>query len=167
MSKDKTQILSTKEVNQKITRIAHEIHERHYKSSSLVIVGIKEGGSKLASRLVLILKEISDLDITFIELQLDKNNPSLLPTFESGISITQNQRIIVVDDVINSGRTLIYAVKHILDSQPKSVGTVALIDRIHRRFPLGADYVGMRLSTTIKERVEVDLDRDKEGVYLA
>ena len=158
--------MSAKEVNQKITRIAHEIHERHYKSLSLVVVGIKEGGSKLASRLVDILKEVSDLEITFVELQLDKKKPSQPPTIESEIAIAQNQRVIVVDDVINSGRTLIYAVKHVLDSQPESVGTVALIDRIHRQFPLGADYVGMRLSTTLKEHVEVELEPKKEGVYL-
>ena len=159
--------MSAKEVNQKITRIAHEIHERHYKSSSLVIIGIKEGGSKLAGRLVTILQEISELEITFVELQLDKKKPSQPPSIESEISIAKNQRVIVVDDVINSGRTLIYAVKHVLDSQPKSVGTVALIDRIHRRFPLGADYVGVRLSTTLKEHVEVVLEPKKEGVYLA
>ena len=166
MSQDRTEILNARQVNQKITRIAHEIYERHYKSKSLVIVGIKNNGALMAARISQILKDISDLDIITIELSIDKKKVVEQISLSNDDVSLKNKSVIVVDDVINSGRTLIYAVKHLLDTEPKSLGTVALIDRIHRRFPLGADYVGMTLSTTLKEHVEVDLAKGKEGVYL-
>ncbi|MGB0422800.1 MAG: phosphoribosyltransferase family protein [Flavobacteriales bacterium] len=166
MSQDRTEILNALQVNQKITRIAHEICERHYKSKSLIIVGIKNNGALMAARISTILKEISDLDITTVELSINKRNVVEPITLSQADVSVKNKSVIVVDDVINSGRTLIYAVKHLLDSEPKSLGTVALIDRIHRRFPLGADYVGMTLSTTLKEHVDVELAAGKEGVYL-
>jgi len=166
MSQDRTEILNARQVNQKITRIAHEIYERHYKSKSLVIVGIKNNGALMAARISQILKDISDLDIITIELSIDKKKVVEQISLSNDDVSLKNKSVIVVDDVINSGRTLIYAVKHLLDTEPRSLGTVALIDRIHRRFPLGADYVGMTLSTTLKEHVEVDLAKGKEGVYL-
>lgn len=166
MSQDRTEILNARQVNQKITRIAHEIYERHYKSKSLVIVGIKNNGALMAARISKILKDISDLDIITLELSIDKKKVVEQISLSNDDVSLKNKSVIVVDDVINSGRTLIYAVKHLLDTEPKSLGTVALIDRIHRRFPLGADYVGMTLSTTLKEHVEVDLAKGKEGVYL-
>ena len=163
---ERTEILNAEKVNQKITRIAHQIHERHYKSKSLVLVGISGNGEALAERLAKLLSSISSLEISFIKLEINKEHPQKEVTFSEDASQLKNIAVIVVDDVINSGRTLIYAVKYVLDSNPRSVGTVALIDRIHRRFPLGADYVGMRLSTTLKEHVTVVLTPNKEQVYL-
>lgn len=166
MSEDRTRILGTKEIDQKITRMAHEIYERHYKSGALIIVGIKGEGAVLAQRLSKILKNISPLEITDMELSLDKKKPLNTAVLSGELSALKSKRIILVDDVLNSGRTLIYAVSYLLESGPKSLGTAVLVDRIHRTFPIRADYVGMTLSTNLKEHISVEFWGKSAAAYL-
>ena len=168
MVSEKTLILSTERLHQKLNRIAHEVHENHFDNKELIIVGIADRGYVLAKLLTKILKKISDLDILLYELKVDKkgmlkeiNNQELEKAQLSG------KVVLIVDDVLNSGKTLAYAVKHILDYPVKRLCTVVMVNRRHRLYPIRADYVGLTLATTIKEHITVDLEKGKEVVYLS
>ena len=168
MVSEKTLILSTERLHQKLNRIAHEVHENHFDNKELIIVGIADRGYVLATLLTTILKKISDLDILLYELKVDKkgmlkeiNNQELEKAQLSG------KVVLIVDDVLNSGKTLAYAVKHILDYPVKRLCTVVMVNRRHRLYPIRADYVGLTLATTIKEHITVDLEKGKEVVYLS
>ena len=168
MVSEKTLILSTERLHQKLNRIAHEVHENHFDTRELIIVGIADRGYVLAKLLTSILKKISDLDILLYELKVDKkgmlkeiNNQELEKAQLSG------KVVLIVDDVLNSGKTLAYAVKHILDYPVKRLCTVVMVNRRHRLYPIRADYVGLTLATTIKEHITVDLEKGKEVVYLS
>ncbi len=166
MSEEKVLILNQKQIKQKVQRIAHEIYENHYKEKELVIVGIKDCGLIMAKRLKKILEEISDIDITLYSISLHKDKPTTEPMkFSGNTSDLTNKAVLVVDDVLNSGRTLIHVVKFLLDYPLKSMKTVVLVDRYHRKFPVRADIVGLTLSTNLKEHVSVDFSKP-EGVYL-
>jgi pyrimidine operon attenuation protein/uracil phosphoribosyltransferase len=150
MTDDKLLVLTEKQIKQKIQRIAHEIYENHYQEKELVIVGIKDRGLIMAERLKELIDSISEIKTTLYSIDL------------AGL---KNKAVIVVDDVLNSGRTLIHVVKFLLDYPLKSMKTVVLVDRFHRRFPVRADIVGLTLSTNMKEHVSVDFSKP-EAVYL-
>ncbi|MFT4753468.1 MAG: pyrimidine operon attenuation protein/uracil phosphoribosyltransferase [Salibacteraceae bacterium] len=165
-SETRTVILDHKQVSQKITRIAHEIIENNFVEKSLVIMGIKSEGFVLAERLVKILTQISDMDIVLHEVSIDKKKPlssGLVSSIEE--NELNNKAVILVDDVLNSGKTLVYATKFLLDHKIKRLQTVCLVDRKHRKFPIRADFVGLTLSTTLQEHITVEFGK-YDCVYL-
>lgn len=167
MTEDKVLILNEKQIQQKIQRIAHEIHENHYKESELVLIGIKDSGLVIAKRLKKLIEKTSEINISLESIELNKKKPLSEPILYSGdISALEKKAVVLIDDVLNSGRTLMYVVKHLLDHPVKSIKTVILVDRYHRAFPVRADIVGLTLSTNIKEHVYVDFSKP-EAVYLA
>jgi pyrimidine operon attenuation protein / uracil phosphoribosyltransferase len=166
MTKDKTLILTSRQISQKIERIAHHIYEIHYKEKEIVIVGIKDRGYIVAARIAKVLKEISSLNIELHSITLNKDNPLDSLEYDGELGLLKGKVVILVDDVLNSGRTLIFAVREILTANPKILATATLIDRIHRKFPIRADYVGLTLSTNLKEHITVEMGGKKEAVYL-
>ncbi len=167
MTDQKTLILSTERLLQKLNRIAHEIHENHYDDSELVVVGIADRGFVFAKLLVSVLKNISNLEIEIHELKIDKKGTlKEINKQELEKAKLDNKVVIIVDDVLNSGKTLAYAVKHILEYPVKKLCTAVMVNRRHRLYPVRADYVGLTLATTIKEHIHVDLTKGKEAVYL-
>lgn len=164
--KDRTVILDHKQVGQKITRIAHQILENNFQEKTIIIMGIHEEGYVLAKRLFDILKTIHQNEIQVYGIHMDKKSPlkSGLNTEIEGLQL-KNKTVILVDDVLNSGKTLVYAAKFLLDFNVKGLQTVCLVDRKHRRFPIRADYVGLTLSTTLQEHITVELGK-KDIVYL-
>jgi pyrimidine operon attenuation protein / uracil phosphoribosyltransferase len=162
-----TLVLNTTQIEQKITRIAHEIIENTFNEKHLYIAGISGNGTVIAKKLVQLINKFSDQQTTLFSITLEKDAP-----LRSNIQLScnssdlDNATVILVDDVINSGRTMQYALLKILESPVKTVKTVALVDRMHRRYPIHADYVGLTLSTTLKERVEVDF-KGEPVAYLA
>jgi pyrimidine operon attenuation protein/uracil phosphoribosyltransferase len=167
MNNEKSLILNSKQVAQKLMRIAHEIHENLYKEKEIVMIGIVGKGSEVAERLAGYLKEVSDVPVVIEHLRLNKEKPlSVLPHFSGDIKSLRNKSIIVVDDVLNSGRTLIYASRFLLDAEPKALHIATLVDRFHRKFPIRADFVGLTLSTNLKEHVTVEMNEGQEAVYL-
>ena len=134
----------------------------------MLLVGIEGNGFKVANHLCEKLKKISPLKITLGKITLDKDKPwegEPKTDFEEKAFV--NKTIILVDDVLNSGKTLMYAVKLFLDKPVKKINTVILVDRSHTRFPVKADFVGLRLSTTLQEHIEADFSKKgKEAVYL-
>lgn len=162
-----TLILNSDQIEQKIVRMSHEIHERNYLEKELFIVGITGGGNQLAQQLAQKLNTFGTLHIELREITLDKSKPADHPVVFSGnLEELRTKVVVLVDDVLNSGRTLVYASRFLLDAAPSSLSVATLIDRFHRRFPVHADFVGLTLSTNMKEHVRVELKSGKEAVYL-
>lgn len=167
MAQDKVLVLDHKQIERKIIRIAHEIYERNYKEKELVVVGIKDRGAEIAERITKRLKEISPLEIHSLELSLNKKKPLAEDIILEGDSrLVKSKVVILVDDVLNSGRTLIHAAQFLLLQNPKALHAATLVDRYHRKFPIHADYVGLTLSTNLKEHVSVTEEKGKLAAYL-
>lgn len=167
MSKEPTLILNARQINRKLIRMAHEIHENHYKEKELVLVGIEGRGIQLASRLCKHLSEISELSLQLEEIRLNKDKPLSEPLQYSGdLKLLKGKSVILVDDVLNSGKTLMYASRYLLDVDLKSLTIATLVDRFHRKFPIRPDIVGLTLSTNLREHVSVNLNKGKEAVFL-
>jgi pyrimidine operon attenuation protein/uracil phosphoribosyltransferase len=164
----KLKILDKTQIDQKLNRLAYEIYENNFSEKELLIVGIDGNGYKVANHICEKLKKISPIKITLGNIKLNKDKPwedEPVINFEEKSFI--NKSIIVVDDVLNSGKTLMYAVKLFLNKPVKKINTVILVDRSHTRFPVKADFVGLRLSTTLQEHIEADFSKKgKESVYL-
>ena len=164
--KDRTVILTDKQIGQKITRIAHQILENNFQEKSVIIMGIHGEGYVLAKRIVTILESIAEFDMELFDVNMDKKNP-LTSGFNTDVDSKKlkNKVVILIDDVLNSGKTLVYATKFLLDFNVKSLQTVCLVDRKHRKFPIRADYVGLTLSTTLQEHITVEFGK-RDIVYL-
>lgn len=164
----KLKILDKTQIDQKLNRLAYEIYENNFTEKELLIIGIDGNGYKVANHIGEKLKKISPIKITLGNIKLNKDKPwedEPVINFEEKSFV--NKSIIVVDDVLNSGKTLMYAVKLFLNKPVKKINTVILVDRSHTRFPVKADFVGLRLSTTLQEHIEADFSKKgKESVYL-
>lgn len=165
---NKVKILDKTQIRQKLNRLAYEVYENNFNEKSLLIVGIEGNGYKVAANLAEKLKEISKIKIQLGKIKIDKNKPwDGIPEIDFEEKDFVNKTAILVDDVLNSGKTLIYAVKLFLDKPVKKLSTVILVDRSHTRFPVKADYVGLTLSTTLQEHIEADFSKKgNEAVYL-
>lgn len=163
----KTLLLDKKAIQHRIDCIAYQLYEDNYKESELYIVGIHDRGYTLAKKLEKALNKLSPIKTTLFELKIDKDNPLSREIEISGdIKILKGKVVVIVDDVINSGKSLMYSLRPFLDVNVKKLRTVLLIDRDHKRYPIRANYVGLRLSTTLKEHVSVNFKSGEEAVYL-
>lgn len=166
-TESRRQILSPHQTNQKIRRIAFEIYEQNFEEKSIIIAGIAGEGYAFAKRLTAELSAISPLDVQLIELRFDKNIHHQSPIHFDRDTEVEGKVVVVADDVLNTGRTLAFALEPFLKVRMKKVQVAVVVDRSHHLFPVHADYVGYALSTTISEHVQVILsDSEKEGVYL-
>jgi pyrimidine operon attenuation protein/uracil phosphoribosyltransferase len=160
-------ILNHLDIQTKITRLAHEVLENSFEEPVLYIGGICGNGILIAERLKEIISAHSTQEIHVFEIVINKEEPWKDPvklTLEE--SRLKNAYIVLVDDVLNSGKTMQYALMKFLEGPTKSIKTVALVDRTHRRYPIKADFVGLSLSTTLKERVEVELNSTSSRAFL-
>lgn len=164
----KTLILDHDNIIQKVNRIAYQIFEDNYTEKEIIIAGIASRGYEFAELLSDTLQKISKIKIKLVELKINKDLP-----IDSKIELTLHEKdlsdkvIIVVDDVLNSGSTLIYGINYFLNGPIRKLSTAVLVNRNHRRFPIHADYVGTSLSTTLQDHVEVKFNvRGKHSVYL-
>jgi len=163
-----TLVLNNHQVNQKINRIAYQLYESFVYQEQVIIIGITGQGFKLAKKIAEALRRISDINITLEQLTFSKQNPCSSDYHYSGNLLDLNKaNVVLVDDVLNSGSTLIYAAKYLLKQEISHLITTVLVDRIHRKFPIKADFVGLSLSTTLQERIEVRFDdKDEALVFL-
>lgn len=161
------EILSSQEIKQKTERLAHQLIENTFEEPKVFIGGIQGNGIILANSLADIMRKHTNSEITVFSIKVNKSEPwSEDIVLSSPISDMEDAYIILVDDVFNSGKTMQFALVEILQFPTKAIKTVALVDRKHRRFPIKANFVGLSLSTTLKERVEVDLTAGSEKAYL-
>jgi pyrimidine operon attenuation protein/uracil phosphoribosyltransferase len=161
-------ILSTEQTHQKIKRIAFEIYERNFEEGSIILAGIVGEGYEMARLLKSFLEEISQLQVQLMQVNLNKEQPHLSPVqFDLEKESLNGKVIIVVDDVLNTGRTLAYSLSPFLGVTVKRVQVAVMVNRAHHSFPISADYVGYALSTTLNEHIRVQLTGEEAGVYLS
>ena len=165
--KENHHILNQEQINHKIRRIAYQIYESNIEEKEIIIAGIAKNGFKLAQKLEKELKEISPLSILLCKVEIDKKNPLDKIKTSLPASEYQDKSIILVDDVLNSGTTLIYGVRHFLDVPLKQFKTAVLVDRNHKKYPVKADFKGISLSTSLSETVKVIFEKDNERVELS
>lgn len=162
----KTRILDHKQIERKIRRIAYQLYETNLGWKEVTVVAIADKGVLLADRLVPVLEAISPLRVKRLELKIDKKDPLQVPSLSGSPSNLEGKSVILLDDVLNSGRTLVYAARHILGHPIARLSTVVLVDRRHRKFPIKADFVGMTLSTTMQDHIEVEFSPGADAAYL-
>ena len=164
----KSRILDIHEINQKLKRLAWQVYEKNSAEKEIIVVGISDRGLILANQLVGYIIEISNIKTKISHLELDKDNPyNKEVTFNLEEKEYANKVVILVDDVLNSGKTLMYAAKHFLTNPLTSLSIMVLVDRNHNRYPIKADYIGLSLATTLQEYINVDLKGTDKGVYLS
>ena len=151
-------ILTNQEIEHKIKRIAYQIYETFVDEEEIVIAGIAANGFIFAQKLALALTTISTLKVSICEVKVDKQNPQLPIHTSLSKEEYKNKGLVLVDDVLNSGTTLIYAVRHFLDVPLKKFKTAVLVDRNHKKYPVKADFKGISLSTSLLEHVQVGFD---------
>jgi pyrimidine operon attenuation protein/uracil phosphoribosyltransferase len=157
------EILHTSKVNQILDRLAYQIAEHHSESKELILLGIESSGYILANQLFELLKPIiPNVALSLNKLSINKKNPlEKSIDLDAEIHFFENKSIIVVDDVINSGRTLFYALRPFFLIDIQMLQTLVLVERKYKRFPISADYVGVSLNTTFKEHIEVICENGK------
>ena len=164
----KSKILNINEINQKLKRLAWQVYEKNSSEKEIIVVGISERGLILAKELADHIHKISNIKTNISHLELDKDNPyNKEVSFNLKEKEYTNKVVILVDDVLNSGKTLMFATKHFLTTRLISLSVLVLVDRNHNRYPIKADYVGLSLATTLQEYINVELKGADKGVYLS
>ncbi|HVB03842.1 MAG TPA: phosphoribosyltransferase family protein [Chitinophagaceae bacterium] len=156
-------ILDAEAIRRKIERIAWQIYEDHDQEKHIILAGIRDRGNVVAGRIKKVLDRISPLKVDLIEVLIDRNNP-----LDAGLSRNMDftgKVVILTDDVTNSGRTLLFALKPFLHGVPRIIRTAVLIDRQHKSFPIVPDYSGYSLATTLQDNILVEMEG--ENILLA
>lgn len=160
-------ILNHQQIQHKIKRIAYQIYETNVDEKEIVIAGIDGCGLNLAKKIASVLKKITSAQITLCKVSMDKKNP-----LYSGVSTSLSEEefkgksVVLVDDVLNSGTTLIYGVHHFLKTPLKQLKTAVLVNRNHKKYPVKADFKGISLSTSLNEHIRVAFKTKDDAVYL-
>ena len=163
---DKNKILDYQLVKKKIIRISLQIIEANSIDYEIIIAGIENNGYIIAKKICNEIKKISDKKIQLCSIKIDKKNPRKEITVSLVEEQYENKSVVIVDDVLNSGSTLMYAVKYFLDTKLKKLKTAVLVDRNHKKYPIKADYKGLSLSTSIQNHVEVSINDNEINAYL-
>ena len=163
---EKNIILNDKQIRSKLKRISYQIVETNMKNSKLIIAGIEPHGYKIAKELQKITDSISKLDVQLCKVTIDKEKPRNPVKTSLNKSDYTNKSIVLVDDVLNSGSTLIYGVKHFLNVELKQFKTAVLVNRNHKKFPVKADFKGISLSTSMQNHVKVEFKGSNIQVIL-
>lgn len=166
MNTERKYILDRQTAAMKLERMAYEMAEQLVgEKEPIILAGIKDNGVVMARALAKLVKSIAGLDSQIIEVGLDKRNPG--PVELNGHSDFSGRTVVMVDDVTNSGKTLLYALRPFLDSYPKKIQILTLIERTHKAFPVKADYVGVSIATTLQDHIYVEVDGDDlSGAYM-
>lgn len=161
----KNYILDQATVAKKLERMAYEIVENNIDEKEIVLAGIRVSGSIVAKNIQQLLAGISDIKTDLITIELDKKSPREV-TLSKNMDFT-GKVIVVIDDVANSGKTMLYAIKPFLQYHPKKIQTLALVERTHKAFPINTDFSGLSVATTLQEHIYVEVEGDLvKGAYL-
>ncbi|HMO62863.1 MAG TPA: phosphoribosyltransferase family protein [Ferruginibacter sp.] len=159
-------ILSKATAAKKLQRIALQITEQNYNEPELVLIGIKGSGIVVAGKIAAYIKSFYNGNIILATLSVDKKQPADIDI--SPAVDCSNKAVILIDDVANSGRTMLYSLKPLLQTYPKKIQTAALVERTYKSFPIALDYVGHSVSTTRDEHIYVEVTGDEvEGVWIS
>ncbi len=164
--KTKTVILDNNQIRNKIKRIAYQIYEENINEEVVIIAGIESNGFLFAKRLKTVLEKIAPIKVLLCSVAINKKKPVSPITTSLKPEEYKNKPLVLVDDVLHSGTTLIYGVKHFLDVPLKRFKTAVLVDRNHKKYPVKADYKGISLSTSMNENVVVSFEKNKITAFL-
>lgn len=159
METKRTEILNHSQIIKKIERMAWEIFENNYNSKNIVLIGIADKGVVISNKIAEILKSISKSEITTGTIEIVNKSD-----FDSEIKLVcsknlKNQNVILIDDVINSGKTLLASMIPIVKQKPSKIQTAVLAKRNHRMFPVKCNVVGISLATTLQEHIWFEVDK--------
>ena len=173
MDKEKKQILDTGQIRQKIKRMAYEIYEQNYGVRELLIAGIDDMGLRLSELIASELQKICNIHVHLVRIDIDKKATSqpqvaFFPANSFGADIPEisDFTMILVDDVLNSGKTMVHAMDPFLKMNVRKIQTAVLVNRSHKRFPIAVDYKGLELATTMQEHIEVQFISGEYRAYL-
>lgn len=166
MKTNSTLILSHSEIEKKIERMAWEIYENNYKENCIILIGIEDKGVIISKAIAEILKKITSAEIVTGTIEIEKTN-----VFDSTTKLKckknmENQVVILVDDVINSGKTMLASMIPIAQNKPRKIQTAVLAKRNHRMFPVKCNVVGISLATTLQEHIWFEIENEKMKVFL-
>ena len=157
--KEKNRILSAEKVFRIMKRMAVEIYENNLSAQEVILVGIYDQGYKIAEY---IQGELKSIDVAFkvslVQLEIDKSNPSGEIQIDNELAFFNGKSIVIVDDVLNTSRTLAYSLRFLLQTNIEKVETAVLINRSHSKFPISSTYSGYELATTLTDHIEVRLE---------
>ena len=157
-------ILDSNQINQKINRLSYELYENNLEEKKIILFGINSNGNILSSRIKKKLDNLFSSKIESHNLNIDVNK-----TESNKLDFKQehfNEKVvIIIDDVLNSGKTIAHSINLILPFCPKKIEVAVLVDRSHKNFPILAKYSGVKLNTTINEHVQIDFKKN-EGYLL-
>tara|TARA_R110002049_G_scaffold38978_2_gene120393 strand:+ start:50217 stop:50711 length:495 start_codon:yes stop_codon:yes gene_type:complete len=159
-------ILNHNEINHKIRRIAFQIYESNANETEVILAGIDRNGYLLAKKLKAVLQKVSEINPVLCKVTIDKKNPWAGVKTSIAEDDYKNKSVVLIDDVLNSGTTLIYGVKHFLNVPLKQFKTAVLVNRNHKKYPVKADFKGISLSTSLHEHVNVVLEGNAYEVVL-
>ena len=160
-------ILTDTEISHKTKRIAYQIYETFSSENEVILAGIASNGYIFAQKIAHELTQISDLKVTLCEVKINKQNPKELVITSLEKAAYENKGLVLIDDVLNSGTTLIYGVKHFLEASLSKFKTAVLVDRNHKKYPVKADFKGISLSTSLQEHIQVVFNDNDSYAYLS
>ncbi len=152
--KKRVLILDKEAISNKLRRMAYEIWERNSDEKEITIIGIEQGGKIVANNLAAMLNEICKIKVHSMSININKKKP-----LNHALDFEQNlngKSVILVDDVVNSGKTIMYSLHAILSYDLRKVMVAVLVDRKHKSFPIASDIVGHSLATTLQDHIEVE-----------
>ena len=156
-------ILNKQAINNKIKRIGLSIVEKHHTQQTLTIIGFEKNGYIIAKKLKKNIEESYNINIQIHEIKVDKNETYKITPKLSNKNL---KNVFLADDVLKSGKTIMYGIKTILEYPVENLKTIILVNRNHNQFPIGVDYIGLNLSTTLKDHIKVVFNEEEEAVYL-
>ena len=160
-------ILTDTEIRHKTKRIAYQIYETFSTEKEVILAGIASNGYVFAQKIAEELRQISDLKVTLCEVKINKQDPKGPVVTSIPKESYENKGLVLIDDVLNSGTTLIYGVKHFLEVTLSKFKTAVLVDRNHKKYPVKADFKGISLSTSLQEHIQVVFNEKESYAYLS
>ena len=160
-------ILTDTEIRHKTKRIAYQIYETFSADNEVILAGIASNGYVFAQKIAFELSQISDLKVTLCEVKINKLYPKAPITTSIARELYENKGLVLIDDVLNSGTTLIYGVKHFLEVTLSKFKTAVLVDRNHKKYPVKADFKGISLSTSLQEHIHDVFEEKGSYAYLS
>ncbi len=156
-------ILTNEQIMHKTKRISYQILESNIQEKEVILAGITGNGYTFAKKIQKVLNEISDIKVILCEVFIDKKKPITPITTSIKSEAYQNKSLVLVDDVLSSGTTLMYGVKHFLEVPLVRFKTAVLVNRNHKKYPVKADFKGISLSTSLLEHIQVEFSENSKA----
>lgn len=153
---EKKYVLTGEIADKKLRRMALQVAEQNCDAAQLILIGIKDNGLIIAQKIQSYLQGVFSGDVFVVELTLNKKKPMLV-SLDPAMDFN-GKSVLLIDDVANSGKTMLYALKPLLETYPNKIQTLVLVERTHKSFPIAVDYLGISISTALDEHITVEVN---------